>query len=73
MSETTAGTIRARMTVASIRMPAARPVAAIFVSVSGADAIDVKARNKISAAQVTRRPVRPIPRTTASSVEPVRP
>jgi hypothetical protein len=42
-----AGTISARMTVASMMMPAARPVAAIFVSVSGADAIDMKARNMI--------------------------
>ena len=58
MSETTAGTINARMIVASIRMPAASPVAAILVSVSGADAIEVKARNRISAAQVTSRPVR---------------
>jgi hypothetical protein len=36
MSETTAGTISAGMTVASMGIPAARPVAPIFVAVSGA-------------------------------------
>src|SRR4029079_9077421 len=61
ISEITAGTIRARMIVASIRIPAARPVANIFTLVSGPEAIEVKARNRISAALVTSRPVRPIP------------
>ena len=53
---TTAGTISARITVASSRMPAARPVAIILRSVSGPEAIDVNARNRISAALVTSRP-----------------
>jgi hypothetical protein len=44
----------------------------IFTSVSGPDAIETNARNRISAALVTSRPVRPIPRMTAASVEPVR-
>ena len=70
-SETTAGTSSARMTVASIRIPAASPVARIFTSVSGPDAIDAKARNRIRAALVTSRPVRARPKTTASSVSPV--
>ena len=53
------------MTVASSRMPAASPVARIFVSVPGPEAIDMNARNRISAALVTRRPVRPMPAMTA--------
>jgi hypothetical protein len=60
------------MIVASMRIPAASPVAIIFTSVSGPDAIEVKARKRISAALVTRRPVRPMPWMTAVSVEPVR-
>src|SRR5207244_4382960 len=56
--ETTAGTRRARMTVASSRMPAANPVASTFTSVPGLEASDMNARNRISAALVTRRPVR---------------
>ena len=59
------------MIVASSRIPAARPVARTLTSVSGPEASDMNARNRISAALVTSRPVRPIPRTTASSVEPV--
>jgi hypothetical protein len=55
------------MIVASRMTPAASPVANTFKVVSGADAIDAKARNRMSAALVTRRPVRPIPRTTAVS------
>ncbi len=70
-SDTTAGTSSARITVASSRMPAARPVASTLISVSGPDASDTNARNRISAALVTRRPVRPMPRITAVSVEPV--
>jgi hypothetical protein len=72
MSAITAGTISARITVASSRIPAASPVANIFRSVPGPEAIAVKAKNRISAALVTSRPVRPIPCTTAVSVEPVR-
>ena len=53
-------------------MPAASPVANIFRSVPGPEASETKARNRISAALVTRRPVRPIPRTTAVRVTPVR-
>jgi hypothetical protein len=72
ISEITAGTISARITVASIRIPAASPVASIFTSVSGPDAIEMKARNRIRAALVTSLPVRPMPCTTAALVEPVR-
>jgi len=57
--------------VASSRIPAARPVANTFTSVCGPEAIDTNARNRISAALVTSRPVRPIPRMTAVSVDPV--
>jgi hypothetical protein len=49
MSEMTAGTMRARITVASSRMPAARPVAIVFTSVSGPDAIAANERNRIVA------------------------
>jgi hypothetical protein len=70
-SETTAGTSSALITVASSRIPAASPVAKTLTSVSGPEAIDTNARNKISAALVTSLPVRPMPRTTAESVEPV--
>ena len=70
-SDTTAGTSSARITVASSRMPAASPVASTLTSVSGPEASETNARNRISAALVTSRPVRPMPRTTAVSVEPV--
>ena len=69
-SDTTAGTSSARITVASSMIPAASAVANTFTSVSGADDIDTNAKNRISAALVTSRPVRPTPRTTAASVEP---
>ena len=69
-SDTTAGTSSARITVASSRIPAASPVANIFRSVPGPEASETNARNRISAALVTRRPVRPIPRTTAVRVSP---
>ena len=59
------------MIVASIRMPAASPVASVLMSVSGPDAMATNARNRINAALVTKRPVRPMPRMTASSVAPV--
>jgi hypothetical protein len=42
------------------------------MSVSSAEASEANARNKISAALVTSRPVRPSPVTTAPCVEPVR-
>src|SRR4029453_274871 len=70
--ETSAGTSSALITVASSRMPAARPVAITFTSVCGPDAIETNARNRISAALVTRRPVRPMPLPMACVVEPVR-
>ena len=38
---------------------------------SGVDAREVNAGNRMRAALVTRRPVRPIPVTTASGVDPV--
>ena len=41
------------------------------MSVPGADASAAKAKNRIKAADVTSRPVRPIPVTTAADVEPV--
>ena len=59
------------MIVASSRMPAASPVAMTLMSVPGLEASETNARNRMIAALVTRRPVRPIPPTTASWVEPV--
>ena len=59
------------MIVASSRMPAASPVAMTLTSVSGPEASETNARKRISAALVTSRPVRPMPRTTAVSVAPV--
>ena len=56
--------------VASIRMPAPRAVAMILTSSSGMAAIEAKDRNRIRAAQVTRRPTRPRPWTMAVPVEP---
>src|SRR5262249_26351635 len=69
--ETTAGTNSARMIVASRRIPAARPVASTLTSVSGPDASEMNARNRIRAALVTSLPVRAIPLITAVLVEPV--
>ena len=60
------------MIVASIRIPAPSPVANIFRSVPGLEAMATKVRKRISAALVTSRPVRPMPWITAASVEPVR-
>ena len=71
-SETRAGTSRARTTVASRRMPAPSPVASTLTSVTGAEASEAKARKRMSAALVTRRPVRPTPSITAASVSPRR-
>ena len=70
MSETTAGTISALMIVASIRIPAPSPVAKTLTSVPGLEASATKERKRINAALVTSRPVRPMPRITAVSVEP---
>ena len=42
------------------------------MSVPGAEARAAKAKNRIRAAEVTRRPVRPMPRTTAAWVDPLR-
>ena len=42
------------------------------MSVPGEDASAAKAKNRISAAEVTSRPVRPSPVTTAAAVSPVR-
>lgn len=52
-------------------IPAPSPVAIIRTTVSGVLLMAAKARKRISAAQVTRRPVRPMPRTTAVLVDPV--
>ena len=60
------------MIVASIRIPPPRAVANIFASVPGPALKATKARPRIRAALVTSRPVRPMPSTTAASVEPVR-
>jgi hypothetical protein len=67
----TAGTSIARTMVASRRIPAASAVAAILISVPGLALSATNARPRISAALVTRRPVRPMPSTTAVWVEPV--
>ena len=42
------------------------------MSVFGAEASEAKEKKRMSAALVTSRPVRPMPWTTAVSVEPVR-
>ena len=57
--------------VASSRMPAPSAVAMILTSSSGMAAMEANDRNRIRAAQVTRRPTRPRPWTMAVSVEPV--
>ncbi len=67
-STTSEGTRSARMTVASRRIPMPRPVARILTSVSGADARLINAKNKMRAALVTSRPVRPRPSTRAPRV-----
>ena len=41
------------------------------MSVPGAEASAAKAKNRMSAAEVTSRPVRPSPVTTAADVDPV--
>ena len=48
------------------------PVARTLTSVSGAEARDAKAKKRMRAALVTRRPVRPRPTVTAVFVSPVR-
>jgi hypothetical protein len=58
--------------VASSRIPAPRAVAMTLRSVSGPVDRAAKARNMMSAAPVTSRPVRPMPSATAVLVEPVR-
>ncbi len=58
--------------VASIRMPTPSAVPMILPSVPGEEARAEKAKNRIRAAEVTSRPVRPIPVTTAAAVSPVR-
>ena len=60
------------MTVASTMIPAARPVERILTSVTGTPPSAMKARQRIRAPEVTSRPVRPMPRMTASPVSPVR-
>ena len=56
------------MIAASSRIPAARAVAKILMSVPGLALSATKARPRISAALVTSRPVRPMPSTTAVPV-----
>jgi len=60
------------MIVASIRIPPPSAVANIFASVPGCELNATKASPRINAALVTRRPVRPIPSTTAVGVDLVR-
>ena len=67
---TSAGTSSARTTVASMRMPTPSAVPRTLMSVPGAEARAAKAKNRISAAEVTSRPVRPRPVTTAAAVSP---
>jgi hypothetical protein len=66
-----AGSSSERMMMASRRIPAPRAVASILTAVSGVANRAGKARKRMSAALVASRPVRPMPRTTAWSVEPV--
>ena len=70
-SATIAGTMRARTTTASTRMPAPSPVARILMSVSGLLYIERKVSIRIKAALVTSRPVRPTPSITAARADPV--
>jgi drug/metabolite transporter (DMT)-like permease len=70
--EIVAGARTPRTTVASSRTPAASAVADILTSVPGLALRATKARPRMSAALVTRRPVRPMPSTTADWVDPVR-
>ena len=60
------------MIVASIRIPPPSARAKILASVPGWAPNATNERPRISAALVTSRPVRPMPSTTAVSVEPVR-
>ena len=71
-STTSAGTSTARTIVASMRMPTPRHVANTLMSVPGAEASAANAKNRIKAADVTSRPVRPMPLTTAAWVDPLR-
>ena len=57
--------------VASIRMPTPSAVPITLMSVPGDDASAANAKNRISAADVTSRPVRPSPVMTAPGVSPV--
>ena len=54
-----------------MRMPTPSAVPSTLMSVPGAEASAAKAKNRMSAAEVTSRPVRPSPVTTAADVEPV--
>src|SRR6266702_6750169 len=69
---TRAGTSSPRTMVASSRIPAPNAVAATLRSVSGPVDSAPKAKNMMSAAPVTSRPVRPMPSMTPASVDPVR-
>ncbi len=65
---TRAGARTPRTMVASMMMPSARAVARILTSTVGTRDRAMKARNRMRAALVTRRPVRATPWTVASSV-----
>ena len=64
-SDTAAGTNSVRTTSASSSTPPASPVASILTSTGPVVPSEAKAKNTISAALVTRRPVRAMPPTTA--------
>ena len=68
--DTSAGVSNVRTISASMAMPRASAVARIFTSTDGTVDNATKDRNKISAAEVTNRPVLAIPATTARSVDP---
>jgi signal transduction histidine kinase len=72
MIATSAGTSRVRTTTASMKMPTPSPVAIISTTTSGALLSEAKEIARITAAQVTRRPVRASAPTTAPRVDRVR-
>ena len=72
MIATSEGTSSVRTTTASMKIPTPSPVAIISTTMSGALLSEAKEIARITAAQVTRRPVRASAPTTASRVDPVR-
>jgi hypothetical protein len=72
MIATSAGTSRVRTTTASTKIPTPIPVAIISTTTSGALLSEANEMARITAAQVTSRPVRASAPTTASRVDRVR-